>query len=717
MAAKRKYSLHQKSQNLQCSFNLQINILSQSKLGILLNKFKSEYDCDEYDHQEEKKRYYNLMTYLHYCLQNIEEAKQCNEMALKIDPESIVALGNKAWILFQEHGNAEDSKSIDQILQRIDVLFTDRVKLAEAKSEEAYTYARFGLLYYERAEYIYEHVLNDLICSDKLPVFLWQYGCGLIKNRLLRRNCGYDDTRYKNTIKRVASLFSQVANQDDNIRYKARAYAELGNLANSSRKDVDVGGSIGDPNEMFSKAIKLLHDNDILDIPVLEQYAIYCNMQHQTHLSKQTLLETIKIRESPRALTLLSRILYNQLKKEQKVYPIPDNNESQEILHLYDSAIAKDDISARGYKGKILMEMGKYKQAIDEFEKVYKLLKLLDPQQIELEWETNVLCETCHAKCLYLSSNDAESIKQAKILLWSAIELSFDARMESREQNNQLKHPVYAMLKLLSQGPKTPESIREEIIMCELVGNTDRADKLRREIQKKGMSLAQPSDMAKRLIKLHQFNEGIFLLNQMMVSNTLPEELKEFAIEANIDGAEYALRKGNAILASRRVLSAFNIRFQNDNSYHSQEQLHIYLCANEHNQNLAHSMQESITNYSTLNITTSFDAMPGRLQFSDIEESMLQSSVLVILLDDNDMKNDDVGSRVFQISVEMAHFMHIKYKKEKSLIVITVSDQCVIPDRLSYVPYLPLDNLFQEDNIKWMHTFLQRALLTQSFSN
>ncbi|KAL3879543.1 hypothetical protein ACJMK2_031837 [Sinanodonta woodiana] len=703
MATKNKDTLLQKLENLTSSFILKINHVTQRKLNIFLLKFKCEYDYDEYDHQEEKKRYYNLMTYLHYHLRNVEEANQYNEKALEIDPESIVALGNKAWILFKEHGNDDDFKSVEQILKRVDALCTDRVKLAVAKSEMAYSYARFGLLYYKRAVEIYEHVLNDVKCSDNLPVFLWQYGCGLIQGRCLRQNVIHHDTTYEDTIKCAASLLSQVANQDDNLRYKARALTELGSLANfnkASAKHVHDCGLPEEPHKMFSMAIQLVQDHAILDIPVLEQYAYQCNIQDQPDLSKDILLETLKVKKSPRALTLLARILYYQMKKKLKQKCIPNNAESQEIIKLYNYAIAAGNIAAMGYKGQLLMQMWNYKEAIEEFEKVYRLFELSDPKQEELDWKTRFLCETCHAKCLYYSSNDALSIIQAKKLLWSSIELCFDARKESNDKNKKMKLAVDEMLKLLSRGRKTPESVLEEKIMHKLVGQKDRAFHLRRETERTGMSLEQQSEMAQRLIKLHQFNEGLSLLNQMMASNTFPEELKEFTIKAYIDGAEYALKEGDFLLASRKTLLAFDMRFPNDNSNISQERLHLFLCANEQNQNLAQSVQECITRFSSLNITTCFDLMPGRLRFSSLEETMLQSSVLVILLDD--MKNDDSDSLLFNIS--------------KSLMIITVSDQCVIPYRLRYLPHLPLGKLFQEDTKKWIHNFFQMALLQNTFS-
>ncbi|KAL3879678.1 hypothetical protein ACJMK2_031965 [Sinanodonta woodiana] len=683
MATKNKDTLLQKLENLKSSFSLKINHVTQRKLNIFLLKFKCEYDYDEYDHHEEKKRYYNLMTYLHYHLRNVEEANQYNEKALEIDPESIVALGNKAWILFKEHGNDDDFKSVEQILKQVDALCTDRVKLTVAKSEMAYSYARFGLLYYKRAVEIYEHVLND-------------YGCGLIQVRCLRQNIIHHDTTYEDTIKCAASLLSQVANQDDNLRYKARALTELGSLANfnkASAKHVHDCGLPEEPHKMFSMAIQLVQDHAILDIPVLEQYAYQYNIQDRPDLSKDILLETLKVKKSPRALTLLARILYYQMKKKLKQKCIPNNAESQEIIKLYNYAIAAGNIAAMGYKGQLLMQMWNYKEAIEEFEKVYRLFELSDPKQEELDWKTRFLCETCHAKCLYYSSNDALSIIQAKKLLWSSIELCFDARKERR---------------------KTPESVLEEKTMHKLVGQKDRAFHLRREIERTGMSLEQQSEMAQRLIKLHQFNEGLSLLNQMMASNTLPEELKEFTIKAYIDGAEYALKEGDFLLASRRTLLAFDMRFPDDNSNISQERLHLFLCANEQNQNVAQSVQECITRFSSLNITTCFDLMPGRLRFSSLEETMLQSSVLVILLDD--MKNDDSDSLPFNISVEMAQFIQIQNKTEKSLMIITVSDQCVIPYRLRYLPHLPLAKLFQEDTKKWIHNFFQMALLQNTFS-
>ncbi|KAK3580438.1 hypothetical protein CHS0354_035481 [Potamilus streckersoni] len=683
MAAKTNYTLMQKMQNLQSSFNLQINYFTQNKAQLLLTKLTLEHDCKEYDHPEEEKRYYNLITYLNYILRNVEVAKQVNKMTLEKYPESIVAHGNQAWILFLEHNLSEEFAIIEQILKTVSELCTDRVKIAVAKSEMAYSYARIGMLYYAKAESTYEEVLNDIHREDKLPVFLWQYGCGLIKNRLLRQEAIRSDTKYKETIKCAELLLSEVAKQDNNVRFKARACAELGNLAvlvKTSGKNMESCFPMEPANEMFLKAMNILKDNKILDIPVLEQYANHCRIQDQTDLSKYILTKTIEVKKSSRAYSLLAWILKKQMIKKLKGKRIPDDSESRQILKLYDSAIETQNITTLGYKGQFLMQMGKNSEAIEIFENVYRSLQMGESQQEELAWKTMVLCQTCHAKCLLRSPRGPQTIKQAKELLWSAIELCLDEETERHEHNRSLKHPVNAMLKLLRQGTRTPETMLEKIIMCELVGEKAQAEELRKEIEKNDTITVQQPELVRRLITSNQFNEGLFYLKQMIVTNTLPGEMKYFAIEAHIKGAKNALEKRDVILSKRRSLFAFDIRFPNDNRSITRERLHIFFIANECKQNLVQSMQECFANWTSLSTTSCFEGIPGRLTFSNLEETMHQSSVLAIVLDEDDMKKDDYDSRLFQISVEIAQLVQMTHGKEKALIVI--ADQSMIPTRL-----------------------------------
>ncbi|KAK3580447.1 hypothetical protein CHS0354_035490 [Potamilus streckersoni] len=170
MAANAKYN-----RTYSSSFNLHLKRLTHVQAQIVLTKLEKEAECNEYDHPEEKKRFYNLITYLHYFRRNIQEATLCNKKALDIDHESIVAHGTQAWIYYLEHDPFQNRKQVEQILKKVDELCTDRVKLVVAKSEIAYSYARFGLLYYAKAETIYEEVLNDVESKDitSLYVAVW----------------------------------------------------------------------------------------------------------------------------------------------------------------------------------------------------------------------------------------------------------------------------------------------------------------------------------------------------------------------------------------------------------------------------------------------------------------------------------------------------------------------------------------------------------------
>ncbi|KAK3580448.1 hypothetical protein CHS0354_035491 [Potamilus streckersoni] len=134
---------------------------------------------------------------------------------------------------------------------------------------------------------------------------------------------------------------------------------------------------------------------------------------------------------------------------------IPDDEESQEILNLYDCAISGQNMSAMRYKGKFLMLKGIYKEAIYVFEELYRSLELMDMQQEVFDRRVKAVVQSCHARCLRLLSDNFVATKQDKELLWPSIELLVDKRMEGKKPTKDLKHAVHEMLNLLQRDTKS----------------------------------------------------------------------------------------------------------------------------------------------------------------------------------------------------------------------------------------------------------------------
>ncbi|KAK3580444.1 hypothetical protein CHS0354_035487 [Potamilus streckersoni] len=744
--------LLQKLEEIPCSFNLKIKGITQRQGKILLEKLQREFECQEYEHSEEKRRYYNLMTYLHYFCRQLNAALQCNNAALQMDAESIVALGNQAWISYKENSRDEDCQEIDKIIKMVLKLRSNRVKLLEAKAEIAYSYARFGMMYYEKAQTLYQNVLAEVKENDTLPSFLWQYGCGLI----LRRKLRFHGERkvYETELKQAADLLYNVAKQDKIIRFKSRAWAEIGNLAFYAKKRC-VNWQKLFPKEinhisvdkMFSMAAESnIHVNDV---PALEQCANYLKKRGQNEICAQILQQTIVVKQSSRAyqwLAHLKMIKYLLKMKRMKEWPTQESptcinycKETQEIVLLYDTAInLQQNITAMECKAKFLYRIGHFKDAIDVFHNIYCLLQTTDTQPQDIDRIIQVFCQVYHAKCILGLSRDESAITQAKDLIRSAIEMSFDFQGKSRAEARRecyrilpdckiddnsskdedelprmrnLQNIALAEMKyLLQNGERTTEFIVEEIALCELIKDDDRAIQLWTEIAGRMIDIEKPIDIAEELINNKEFDKGLFLLKQNIICGKLPAEMKGFTIKAQLDGAMNALEKDDSVLARTRFLDAFNFRFL-DQDTTNRDMLHIFFLAHEYNKDLTWKLQQSFDEMTKLKITSCFDTTPGSSQVENLDDNLHKSYIIAVLMDKTDLENDDFATEFFKTSIRKAQCTQMKHIRTKALVAVKLSEQVAISFLLGDTPHVQLGNDFQQDKNKFMHEFFLKALL------
>ncbi|KAK3580450.1 hypothetical protein CHS0354_035493 [Potamilus streckersoni] len=360
--------------------------------------------------------------------------------------------------------------------------------------------------------------------------------------------------------------YLEVTKLNENERFQARAWAQLGdlvvlgeNLSKNIRKLFPETMETLTATELFQKANEINSIAD--DSTVFEMCANHWRRLGKDDMCKEILYKTIKVKKTSRACQMLAGILQKQLKENLKgKKPDPDNKKCQEIIQLYDSAFASQNLTALGYKGKFLMEIGEKEEAIKVFEDVYRYFQHSDEMLEEFNWKTKILCQTWHAKCLLDLSYDDQTITKAKGLLWSAIGLSLGLEGNGLMQNKLLKDAI-AVMKNLLQNRATTMTLFENVALCELVGDKDGADKLLKEIGKKEAIIVNQPDVVRRVIDVHAYDEGLYLLNQLLMSNIWPKEMKEFAIKAQINGAINALEEGDGNLGGTRALAAFDLRF------------------------------------------------------------------------------------------------------------------------------------------------------------
>ncbi|KAL3879667.1 hypothetical protein ACJMK2_031954 [Sinanodonta woodiana] len=632
----------------------------------------------EYDHSEEKRRYFNLMTYLHYFCRQLEEARHCNREALKMDPECIVALANQAWISYMESRRDEVCQEIENIIEKAAKFRTNRVKRIKAMAEIAYSYARFGIKYYNEAEKLYQDVLSEVKDDDRLPSLLWQYGYGLIKRRKLRFH--RKGKEYKREVKRSADLLYKVAKQNKTFRFKARA---LRLCSNWQKLFPDEISNLCE-DDMFSMAFECI--KKVKDIPALEHYDNYLKRTYQS-------LAEIK-------MTMFLRKMkgMNTGQKQNPAACINYCEEVQEILSDYDSS----NRIQTNYSAKFLYHIGRFQDAID----VISVLSDLS------------------CKCLLGLSEDSSAIMQAKDWLRSAIEMSFEfqgKRLEeiqldryssmgdhhnsdddiSRDEDNVpkmtelQKFAILQMKHLLQNGEKSTESIIEEIALCEIIKDEERTIELCIELEERGIDIEKQIYIAKQLIASNHFDKGLILLKQMVLSDHLPEQANNFTSTAQIDGALDALIK----------MTLFR-----DQEATKSDMLHVFLLAHERNKDATYKLQRLFDNWTKLNITSCFDATHGSSILDNLEDNLRKSYVIAVLMDINDLTIDDIETDVFKKSIRMAQCTQMKHNRGKALVAIKLSEQVDISSTiLSDESHVQL-----QDTTMFVRDFFMQALLNRN---
>ncbi|KAL3879673.1 hypothetical protein ACJMK2_031960 [Sinanodonta woodiana] len=315
-----------------------------------------------------------------------------------------------------------------------------------------------------------------------------------------------------------------------------------------------------------------------------------------------------------------------------------------------------------------------------------------------------------HVKCLLHLKKDASSITRANELLWSVIGLSFGFR-EMRQMEHKHIQEAIAVMKNLLQNKTIAMSLYEKVALYKLFGDIDSADKLLQQIGEEEMIIVNQPEVVRRLIDLHAYNEGLFLLNQMLQSDNWPKEMKEFAIKAQINGAINALEKDDGNLGGTRALAAFDLRFPKKDTSCTHNHLQIFILANEGSKQLTLEILECLGDLVNLNNASCLDLMPGSLIISTLEKNMHESDVIAILLEEGDLTNIDFESQLFRTSVEIAQLVHMVHKEDMTVIVITASDTCNIPVRLRCLPRVSLGTLFQNRKQQWLREFILQSLL------
>lgn len=264
-------------------------------------------------------RNYNLLTFLHIILREYKKATLDNEASLQVDSQNIIALTNKAWLLYRQKRNVFD---IMELCDKLDDAMKDRRQVITAKAEKSYAYGCIDFAYYERALEILRHVLVEAAelqaiapsgdHSLKADICLWKFGEALLEYRRLNLH-SHRDARSINLSREkyveVAILLSSIANSDTDSSNetvqlcRARSFVLLGHVTSSVQRNSRLFPKGTDDIEVLSQFQVLEAVDKALQICPNDPYVLERSGQlyrYQGTLNKavELLRKAINVRES-----------------------------------------------------------------------------------------------------------------------------------------------------------------------------------------------------------------------------------------------------------------------------------------------------------------------------------------------------------------------------------------------------------------------------------
>ncbi|KAK3596336.1 hypothetical protein CHS0354_004895 [Potamilus streckersoni] len=314
-------------------FDLEIKLgFTKDNRRNIIKKLDDEMTTTGFELDAEQTRAYNFLSYVHWCLQERQEAKKYLEKALSKNEKDVMALANQAWILWN------DDKFSDawHVVEKLEKLKDRKDLIIIAKSEQAFAYSRVGPRYYTKAIDTFKEVLKA-DCGhelDKTHIYLWKFGLGLILKRQLNvtNTFSFDHlSKYVESITEAVDILNDVANNANTVRYQARSWVALGELAYSIHSQEMVSSKEKDslaeilsgkkPDEFFDKASTICDD----DTYVLQRCGKQARYSRNYEKSIEFFLKSIKRRGTSfshhhLAITLMKVLNTNLAKSSRGSY-------------------------------------------------------------------------------------------------------------------------------------------------------------------------------------------------------------------------------------------------------------------------------------------------------------------------------------------------------------------------------------------------------------
>ncbi|KAL3852625.1 hypothetical protein ACJMK2_016243 [Sinanodonta woodiana] len=196
-----------------------------------------------------------------------------------------------------------------------------------AKSEQAFAYSRLGPRYFTKSIETFKEVIKGA-CGrelDKTCTYLWKFRLGIILKRKLNMINAFSFDHlsiYVDTIKEGVDVFYDVAYNANTVRYQARSWVALGELANSIHRHEMISSEDKEcllklisgktPDEFFDKASTICND----DIYVLQRCGTQARYSKNYRKSIELFQKSIKQRGTSFSHHHLAITLRSDLNKD-----------------------------------------------------------------------------------------------------------------------------------------------------------------------------------------------------------------------------------------------------------------------------------------------------------------------------------------------------------------------------------------------------------------
>ncbi|XP_065934463.1 uncharacterized protein [Magallana gigas] len=621
-----------------------IDDLLQSKQKMKEKRQVLQQDLDEgFDVNEEKIFVNNFISYLHWRLNDREEAFAASKRAAELETEpNLVTHCNKVIFNMELEEHYRSKKLLEEIHNKIK---HKRLQFG-ATAEIGYCYSRLGPQHHEKAVQLFQRAIEGIAPERNI---LWEFRLALT----LRRQSHFfqvttaENYRPEEKSKESARLFYEILKfpTEEYCRIKARSWCEISrtlhigkNLFEIIHTDEEETMKI-DEKRCFEEAMKLCPD----DYFVLQEYGVYLRYIEEVEESESMLKKAIQLRDTTFARHHLVLTLQISAEFDLSMPSMPEaaasldlekteikskSNATDPKLHFI--SYRKSPRSVRVSKDNPLLL-----QAVEHLQKAIEMCQGFDVARYDLGLIYRMLDKPDDAlrSFSFITSNNCGKPSKFPMTLINAYEqqaickldlilketdpmrkeeLKYDAKKSLWKALSITSGFIWAipllkttsqcfliLKELLQNEEKSFSTSKELATLHKLLDYDEESIKFHREIADMECNSTTVKELAQSYIKVGDFENAICTLAFLKGENEWDTSYKSMFVNTCLEGAKDSLMKRDLEMAKIRFLNAYTaILFQpivsasKEEQYVSTSRGKQYVLASKEEQNLSASKEE-----------------------------------------------------------------------------------------------------------------------------